>query len=69
MVNENNNEPFSSPCYMKELKPEPDYKGAYLYLVKWIRGLPFDIDEADRKKLEELGIDYPKKYNHLEENL
>jgi hypothetical protein len=50
---------------MKELKPEPDYKGAYLYLVKWIRGLPFDIDEADRKKLEELGIDYPKKYIHF----
>lgn len=54
---------------MQELKSEPNYKGAYEYLVKWIRGLPFDIDESDRKKLEELGIDYPKKYNHLEENL
>jgi len=47
---------------------EPDYKRAYEHLVKWIKGLPFDINESDRKTLEELGVDYPKKYNHLEEN-
>ena len=42
--------------YGKQLKPVPNYKGAYLYLVKWIRGLPFDLDESDREKLQELGI-------------
>jgi hypothetical protein len=51
-----------------EDRPEPNHKGAYLYLVKWIRGLPFDLDESDREKLQELGMDYPKKYNHLKEN-
>ena len=50
-----------------EPRPETNYKGAYLYLVKWIRGLPFDLDESDREKLRELGMDYPKKYNHLKE--
>ena len=53
---------------VNELKPAANYKGAYLYLVKWIRGLPFDLDESDREKLQELGMDYPKKYNHLKEN-
>ena len=51
-----------------EPRPETNYKEAYLYLVKWIRGLPFDLDESDREKLQELGMDYPKKYNHLKEN-
>ena len=53
---------------MAEDRPEPNYKEAYLYLVKWIRGLPFDIDDSDREKLQELGINYQKKYNHLKEN-
>ena len=46
---------------MKELRREPNYKEAYRYLVKWIRGLPFDLDESDREKLHELGMDYEKK--------
>ena len=52
---------------MKKLEPTPNYKEAYLYLVKWIRGLPFDIDQSDREKLQQLGMDYPKKYNQINE--